>query len=60
MLFGLKWTRKMPFGEPRGRPKCWRKIIGIVAFVPTEITQKPSNVPCVMSEKVLYYANCLY
>lgn len=42
----------MPFGEAKGRPKCLKKIIGIVVFVPTEIMQRPSNVPCVMSEKV--------
>lgn len=42
----------MPLGEPKGRPKCSRKTIGIVAFVHTGITQRPLNVPCAMSEKV--------
>lgn len=48
----LKWTRKMPFGEPKGRLKCLKKITGIAAFVHTETMRKPSNVPCVMLEKV--------
>lgn len=49
----LKWTRKMPFAEPKGRQKCSKKITGIAAFVHTEITRKRSNVRCAMSEKVI-------
>lgn len=49
----LKWTRKMPFGEPRGRQKCLKKIIGIAAFVRIGTMQKPSNVRCAMLGKVL-------
>lgn len=42
----------MPFGEARGRLKCSKRIIGIVAFVHTGITLKPSNALCVTLEKV--------
>lgn len=42
----------MPFGEPRGRQKCWKKIIGTAAFVRTEITLRHSSAQCVMLEKV--------
>lgn len=43
----------MPFGEPRGRQKCLKKIIGIAAFVRIGTMQKPSNVRCAMLGKVL-------
>lgn len=46
----------MPFGEPRGRPKCLKKIIGIAAFVHTGIMRRRSSVLCVMSEKVNQYS----
>lgn len=42
----------MLFEEPKGSRKYWRRIIGIAAFVRTEITQKPSNVRCATLEKV--------
>lgn len=47
----------MLLGEPRGRPKCLKKIIGTAAFVRIEIMRRPSSVPCAMSEKVNGFIN---
>lgn len=43
----------MPFGEARGHPKFSKKIIGIAAFVHTEITLKLLNAQCATLEKVI-------
>lgn len=49
----------MPFGEARGHPKFSKKIIGIAAFVHTEITLKLLNAQCATLEKVITSLFCI-